>query len=91
MIACPRCGCEIGTAAASLTKKQRELYDYIAEYIRRHGKGPSYDEMLHATGLKSKSGISRMVNCLRERGWIGHMPHRSRSVYILPRMQEHMR
>ena len=65
-----------------MTPKQRELYDWIVAYIGLHGYSPSYSEMRDAVGLRSKAGIHRLVNALAERGYIGHMACRHRSIEL---------
>ena len=44
-----------------LTKKQKELLEYIQNYQMKSGVTPSYEEMKAALNLKSKSGIHRLV------------------------------
>ena len=39
-----------------LTRKQRELLQFIQERLADTGISPSFDEMKDALGLKSKSG-----------------------------------
>ena len=63
-----------------LTKKQHELLLYINEYLTDNGVSPSFDEMKEALGLKSKSGIHRLITALVERGFIRRLPHRARAV-----------
>jgi len=65
-----------------LTKKQLELLNFIHERVRESGVAPSYDEMKDALGLKSKSGIHRLINALEERGFIHRMPHRARALEV---------
>ena len=66
-----------------LTKKQFELLKYIDSHLKIYGVSPSFDEMKHALGLKSKSGIHRLITGLEERGFIGRLPHRARALEIL--------
>jgi repressor LexA len=66
-----------------LTKKQHELLLYINEHLGEHGVSPSFDEMKEALGLKSKSGIHRLITGLVERGFIRRLPHRARAVEVL--------
>ena len=40
-----------------LTKKQKELFDYLKEYISNNQISPSFEEMKEAVNLKSKSGF----------------------------------
>ena len=53
-----------------LTKKQKELYDYLKNYISSNEISPSFEEMKSAVNLKSKSGIHRLITSLEERGFI---------------------
>lgn len=66
-----------------LTKKQRELLLFINERLNSDGVSPSFDEMKEALGLKSKSGIHRLITGLEERGFIRRLPHRARAIEIL--------
>src|SRR5580692_11744992 len=53
-----------------LTRKQKELLLLIR------------DEMKDALGLRSKSGIHRLITGLEERGFIKRLPHRARALEI---------
>ncbi len=44
---------------------------------------PSFEEMKNALGLKSKSGIHRLISALVERGYIERLPHRARALQII--------
>ncbi len=65
-----------------LTRKQHELLLYINDYLGRTGVSPSFDEMKDALGLKSKSGIHRLITGLEERGFIRRLPHRARALEV---------
>ena len=66
-----------------LTRKQHELLRYIDERLSESGVSPSFDEMKDALGLKSKSGIHRLITALEERGFIRRLPHRARALEVL--------
>ena len=66
-----------------LTKKQNELLKFIYEKQREYGLSPSFDEMKDALGLRSKSGIHRMIIALEERGFIKKLPNRARALEII--------
>ncbi len=70
-----------------LTKKQRELLQFIQDRLSETGISPSFDEMKDALGLKSKSGVHRLITGLEERGFIRRLPHRARALEVL-RMAE---
>ncbi len=65
-----------------LTKKQRDLLLYIHEVMSDSDIPPSFEEMKDALGLKSKSGIHRLISALVERGYIERLPHRARAIKI---------
>jgi repressor LexA len=65
-----------------LTKKQYELLLFINQRLNEHGVSPSFDEMKEALGLRSKSGIHRLITGLEERGFIRRLPHRARALEI---------
>lgn len=66
-----------------MTKRQHQLLAFIASYTSLNGICPSYDEMMIALGLKSKSGIHRLIVGLEERGHIRRRSYRSRSVRVV--------
>lgn len=65
-----------------LTRKQQELLLFIHERLQAGGVSPSFDEMKDALGLKSKSGIHRLITGLEERGFIRRLPHRARALEV---------
>ncbi len=66
-----------------LTKKQHELLLFIHQHLSKNGISPSFDEMKDALGLKSKSGIHRLITGLEERGFIRRLPHRARALDVV--------
>ncbi len=66
-----------------LTKKQYELLVYIDSHLKETGVSPSFDEMKDALGLRSKSGIHRLITGLVERGFLHRLPHRARALEVL--------
>jgi repressor LexA len=70
-----------------LTRKQHQLLTYIDNHLNMNGVPPSYDEMKDALGLKSKSGIHRLITALEERGFIRRLPHKARALEVLKKPQ----
>jgi repressor LexA len=66
-----------------LTRKQYELLMFIDKRLKEQGVSPSFDEMKDALGLRSKSGIHRLMTGLEERGFIRRLPHRARALEVL--------
>ncbi len=66
-----------------LTKKQQQLLSFIDKRVSETGVSPSFEEMKEALGLKSKSGVHRLIMALEERGFIRRLPHRARALEVL--------
>lgn len=66
-----------------LTKRQTDVLDFIREYIKEAGYPPSFNEMAEYLGLRSKSGIHRLMGGLEERGLIRRLHNRARSIEIV--------
>jgi len=66
-----------------LTRKQHDLLMFINGRLTETGVSPSFDEMKEALGLKSKSGIHRLITGLEERGFIKRLAHRARALEVL--------
>lgn len=73
----------IGKEQRVLTAKQKELLLFIHSRLQEGAVSPSFEEMKDALGLKSKSGIHRLISGLEERGFIQRLPHRARALEVL--------
>ena len=70
-----------------LTKKQKELFVYLRDYISSNDISPSFEEMKIAVNLKSKSGIHRLITSLEQRGYIKRLKHKARAMEIIKELQ----
>ena len=67
-----------------MTKRQKELLDFIRKYVKIHEMSPTYREMVNALNSKSVSNIGRMLDALAEEGKITkRVPAKPRSIKIL--------
>lgn len=66
-----------------LTQKQRDLLLLIHGRMSKGELAPSFDEMRDLLGLKSKSGIHRLITGLVERGYLQRLPHRARALEVV--------
>ncbi len=66
-----------------LTTKQQQLLLFIDGRLKSGGVSPSFDEMKDALGLKSKSGVHRLISALEERGFIKRMANRARALEVV--------
>ena len=70
-----------------LTKKQKELFVYLRDYISSNDISPSFEEMKNAVNLKSKSGIHRLITSLEQSGYIKRLKHKARAMEITKELQ----
>jgi repressor LexA len=73
----------MNTEAIMLTKQQLKLFSIIDESLKSEGVCPSFEEMKNKIGLKSKSGIHRLIRSLEERGFVKQMPNKARALEII--------
>jgi len=65
-----------------LSPRQKIVFDYIKSYMKKQPVAPSYEEMMIATGYKSKSAVFNIIKQLEERKWITRLPGKNRSIRI---------
>tara|TARA_B100001027_G_scaffold211634_1_gene180053 strand:- start:702 stop:1322 length:621 start_codon:yes stop_codon:yes gene_type:complete len=66
-----------------LTHQQQKLLQFINNFQLKSNVTPSFDEMKDGLGLKSKSGIHRILSALEERGYIRKLNNRARAIEVL--------
>ena len=66
-----------------LTHQQEKLLQFISDFQNKSNVTPSFDEMKDGLGLKSKSGIHRILSALEERGYIRKLNNRARAIEII--------
>ena len=68
----------------AITKRQRELYDFISEFVQKNGYSPSFDEIRSGLGLNSLATVHKHVTNLEKKGLLTRDYNRSRSIDLLP-------
>ena len=64
----------------ALTKRQRQIYDYICEFVQVKGYSPSLEEIGANFGLRSVATVHKHVQHLVEKKYLRKAWNRSRSV-----------
>jgi repressor LexA len=64
----------------ALTRRQREIYDFIRRFVAEKGYSPSLEEIGAAFGLSSVATVHKHVTHLVEKGMLKKAWNRSRSV-----------
>ena len=67
-----------------LTKRQREILDYLHEFIDERGYAPSLEEIGRRFGLSSLATVHKHLTNLQDKGFIRRAWNRSRSVELVP-------
>jgi len=67
-----------------LTKRQREILDFLNDFIQQHGYAPSLEEIGRRFGLSSLATVHKHLTNLTEKGFIKRAWNRSRSVEVIP-------
>jgi repressor LexA len=70
-------------AAKRPSKKQRELLSFIDGFIKGHGYGPSYREIMRALNYKSVSTVATHVDGLIAKGHLRKRDHSARSLEVV--------
>lgn len=65
-----------------LTPAQKELYDWLVEYIRTNQHSPSIRQMMKAMNLKSPAPIQSRLEHLRKKGYIEWSEGKARTIRL---------
>ncbi len=66
-----------------LTPAQKELYDWLADYIGSNHHSPSIRQMMQAMGLRSPAPIQSRLKHLQEKGWITWKEGQARTLQLI--------
>ena len=74
-----------------LTKRQKEVMEFITEFVRENGYSPSYEEL--ATGLKlaSVATVHKHVSSLEAKQYLNRAYNQSRSLQVTNRYLQEQR
>ena len=66
-----------------LTKRQREIYNYIRRYIRKYGYSPTLEEIAESVGVSSLATIHKHLKNMEHKGVIQREWNRGRSIELV--------
>ncbi len=69
----------------TLTPRQREVLDFITDYLCEHGFAPSIREICAAMNIKSTNGVSEHIETLCRKGYLTRDPQRNLARAIRPK------
>ena len=67
-----------------LTKRQKEILDFIHGFIDEHGYAPSFEEIAHSFGYSSLATVHEHLSNLERKGYIRKSYNESRSIEMVP-------
>ena len=65
------------------TKKQQELLQFVDAFIKEHGYGPSYREVMRSLDYKSVSTVAVHVDGLIAKGYLRRKDKSARSLEVV--------
>jgi len=68
----------------AITKRQREIYDFIARFVAERGYSPSFEEIGEGTDLSSLATVHKHITNLEKKGLLKRDYNCSRSIDLLP-------
>ncbi len=67
-----------------LTKRQKEVLDYIGDFISRHGYAPSYREIADYFEFSSVATVAEHIYSLKTKGYLDSEENMARSIQLTP-------
>jgi repressor LexA len=67
-----------------LTRRQREIFDYVAQHIEGKGYAPSFEEIAQQFGFQSLATVHEHLTNLERKGFIRRAHNESRAIEIVP-------
>jgi repressor LexA len=68
----------------AITRRQRQVYDFISDFVQKHGYSPSFEEIGEGLGLNSLATVHKHITNLEKKGLLTRDYNRSRSIDLLP-------
>ena len=66
----------------ALTKRQKEVLDFIWSFVRRNGYSPSFQEIASGLDLASLATVHKHLEALQKKGYVERGPNQSRSLEL---------
>ncbi len=68
----------------AITRRQRQVYDFISEFVQKNQYSPSFEEIREGMGLNSLATVHKHISNLEKKGLLTRDYNRSRSIDLLP-------
>src|SRR5277367_7132724 len=71
----------------AVTRRQKEVLDFLTDFVRKNEYSPSYDEIARGLGLKSLATVHKHITNLTNKGILQREHNRSRSIDVIPKSE----
>jgi repressor LexA len=68
----------------AITRRQKEVIDFLSSFTSKNGYSPSYEEIAAGLGLNSLATVHKHVTNLQMKGLLQRAHNRSRSIDVIP-------
>src|SRR5580700_10974128 len=68
----------------AITRRQRQVYDFISEFVQENGYSPSFEEIASGMELSSLATVHKHISNLEKKGLLTRDYNRSRSIDLVP-------
>src|SRR3978361_54568 len=75
----------------AITRRQKEVLDFIAAYQVENGYSPSYEEMARGLNLSSIATIHKHISALEKKNYLQRSHNQSRSIDVATRYLQEQR
>ncbi len=75
----------------ALTKRQKDVLDFIADFVEENGYSPSYEELAHGLNLASLATVHKHIQALESRNYLRRLFNQSRSIEVSPKYVQERR
>src|SRR5258708_19356711 len=66
----------------ALTKRQKDVLDFIADFVEQNGYSPSYEELAQGLQLASLATVHKHIQALESRNYLRRLFNQNRSIEV---------
>ena len=75
----------------ALTKRQKDVLDFIADFVEQNGYSPSYEELAQGLKLASLATVHKHIQAMESRNYLRRLFNQSRSLEVSPKYVQERR
>lgn len=74
----------------TLTKRQKEILDFIKDYLKKNGYAPSFEEIMDKCGLSARSTVHEHLTALVDKGYLKRDERKERGLYLPEKRKQYL-